>query len=70
MKGIKGFFKRLWQDESGQGSTEYILVLALLVAIIIMFRKTITAKVGELVNTVMGGVTKTGSDMISGSGTT
>lgn len=66
MKGVKSFLKKLWLDESGQGSTEYILVLAMLVAIIIMFRKTITEKVKGLVNSVMSNVDKAANDVGSG----
>lgn len=53
MNKINGFLKRLWNDESGQGSTEYILVLALVVAIIVIFKDTIKKKVTILVESVM-----------------
>ena len=37
MKHIKNTFQRLIKDESGQGSAEYILLIALVVAIVMMF---------------------------------
>lgn len=44
--------KALWKDESGQGATEYILLLVVVVAIAMMFRDKITeaikGKLGDL----------------------
>ena len=34
--------KNLWKDESGQGATEYILLLVVVVALAMMFRGKIT----------------------------
>jgi Flp pilus assembly pilin Flp len=57
---IKAFFKRLWGDETGQSATEYILILAVLVAIILLLRKFMPRKMQELVekalNKVSGGI--------------
>jgi Flp pilus assembly pilin Flp len=39
---MKKFAKALWKDESGQGATEYILLLVVVVAIALMFRTQIT----------------------------
>ena len=41
MKQIKNTLKRLWQDESGQGATEYILILVVVSVIVIAFRDKI-----------------------------
>jgi len=41
MKKIKNLAKSIWQDESAQGATEYILLLAALVAVLILFKPKI-----------------------------
>ena len=50
--------KSLWNDESGQGATEYILLLVVVVGLALMFKDKIRAivdeKMGEL-NTEIGG---------------
>ena len=38
LKKIKNTLKNIWQDESGQGATEYILMLVVVVAIAFAFR--------------------------------
>lgn len=52
MQKIKTALKRLWNDESGQGATEYILLLVVVVAIAMLFKNqikdTITAKLEQL----------------------
>ena len=52
MKNLKKFIKEMISDESGQGATEYILLLVVVVAIAVMFRKqiqeVISAKLGEV----------------------
>lgn len=52
MKNIKNTFKKLIMDESGQGATEYILLLVVVVAIAMIFRDRIkdivTSKIGEV----------------------
>ena len=44
--------KSLWKDESAQGATEYILLLVVVVAIVLAFKKPIleavNGKMGEL----------------------
>ncbi len=42
-------FKNLWQDESAQGMTEYILLLVVIVAVVAIFKDKIkTALQGKL----------------------
>lgn len=48
--------KNLWQDESAQGATEYILMLVVVVAIAIMFKNQITS-------IISGKVSKLGQDI-------
>lgn len=39
---LNSLLKNLWKDESGQGATEYILLLVVVVALALMFRGKIT----------------------------
>ena len=41
MNKAKQILKRLWRDESGQGTTEYILMLVVVVAIVIALKDPI-----------------------------
>ena len=54
MHKIKNTLKRLWQDESGQGATEYILLLAVLIVIVTMFRNQIKDVVKDRTQDVGG----------------
>ncbi len=52
MNKIKSFAKRLWNDESAQGATEYILLLVVVVAVVMLFKDKIktalNAKLADL----------------------
>ncbi len=37
MNKLKNFAKTLWNDESGQGTAEYILLMAIIVGVLVMF---------------------------------
>lgn len=50
--------KKLWKDESAQGATEYILMLVVVVAIAMLFRK-------QIMGIIEGKVSKLGSDIQS-----
>ena len=56
MNKIKNTLKRLWDDESGQGATEYILILVVVAAIVIAFRTKIVQiikdRTGEVGNKI------------------
>lgn len=41
MKKLATFVKNLWNDESGQGATEYILLLVIVVALAFVFKDRI-----------------------------
>ena len=53
---MKKALKTLWNDESAQGATEYILMLVIVVGIAMLFkdkiRSIIDGKVGELGNAI------------------
>lgn len=61
MKKFKNFSKKLLKNRSGQGATEYILLLVVVVALVIMFKsqiqKTVNDKIGELQG-MIGSVTQ------------
>lgn len=50
--------KNLWKDESGQGATEYILLLVVVVTLAIIFKDrikgTLSGKLEELGNSIGG----------------
>jgi Flp pilus assembly pilin Flp len=52
MKKLTHILKSIWKDESGQGAVEYILLLVVVVAIGLLFKRQITdlvsGKLGEL----------------------
>jgi len=58
VKRCKLLLLKLWRDESGQGTAEYVLILVAIVAVGIIFRKQITElftnKMGEVKNLIMG----------------
>lgn len=65
MKKIKNTLKKLWLDESGQGATEYILILVVVSVIVIAFRDQIkqiitdrTKEVGGKLGSAVEGLSK------------
>jgi len=58
MKKVMQITKQIWNDESGQGATEYILLLVVVVALVMIFRPQIEQivgdKLGQLSNTISG----------------
>jgi Flp pilus assembly pilin Flp len=46
MKRIQGIMKQMIQDESGQGATEYILLLVIVVGVAMLFK----GQIGGLIN--------------------
>lgn len=62
MRTINNIAKKLWNDESGQGATEYILLLVVVVGLAMVFKSKImemvNGKLGEL-GTNIGGFTST-----------
>jgi len=53
---FKNFSKKLLKNKSGQGATEYILLLVVVVALVMLFkdkiRATMDGKIGELSNSI------------------
>lgn len=55
---MRGFLKRFWQDDAGQGLTEYALILALvaigLIAVLIVFRDAIGGLFDRIAESLRG----------------
>ena len=47
MKKLSTLMKDLWNDESGQGATEYILLLVVVVSLALIFRGRIEGAVKD-----------------------
>ncbi|MGE4131266.1 MAG: Flp1 family type IVb pilin [Bdellovibrionales bacterium] len=58
MKKAISAVKKFWNDESGQGGTEYVLLLVVVVALVGIFRNQIkeafSAKLGDLSSSIQG----------------
>lgn len=58
---IKTFLERLWKDDRGQSTTEYILILSVVVMIAMKFRKEFEGRLSKITD-------KLGSDIESATG--
>ncbi|HMN68261.1 MAG TPA: Flp1 family type IVb pilin [Bdellovibrionales bacterium] len=56
MKKATTMLKNLWKDESGQGATEYILLLVVVVALALMFRGRITEALSGKLSELTGAI--------------
>jgi len=56
MKKIKNKVLELWNDESAQGATEYILLLVVIVGLALAFRRQITQMVNDKLTDLSGGI--------------
>ena len=56
MKKIKITLKNLWKDESGQGATEYILLLVVIVALVTIFGDSIKTTLEGKISDVAGSI--------------
>ncbi|MBK9322133.1 MAG: hypothetical protein IPM97_04100 [Bdellovibrionaceae bacterium] len=58
MKSLKSFSKKLFKNQAGQGATEYILLLVVVVALVMMFKSQIKTaldgKLGDLKSSIEG----------------
>ena len=53
---MKKALKKLWQDESAQGATEYILMLVIVVGIAVMFKDRISQIIGGKIESLAGSI--------------
>jgi Flp pilus assembly pilin Flp len=58
MKATKNFIQKLWNDERGQSTTEYILILSVVVMIAMKFKQKIGDKIDGLVDKVGADIDK------------
>ncbi|MES2768555.1 MAG: hypothetical protein V4596_05350 [Bdellovibrionota bacterium] len=56
MKKLINFSKRLRKSESGQGATEYILLLVVIVGLVLMFGPKIKSIVSAKVDALQGDI--------------
>ncbi len=61
MRGVT-FIKNLWNDEHGQSTTEYILILSIVVMIALKFRTIFATKLEGIVQSVTGNMEKAVSE--------
>lgn len=54
MKNIQKIAKRLWNDESGQGMAEYVLLIVVVVTVAFTFRDKIKSMVSNKLDSVGG----------------
>lgn len=52
MKSIQKFAKRLWNDESGQGMAEYVLLIVVVVTVAYVFKDKIKNMVSSKMDSV------------------
>lgn len=48
MKGMKKRWKAVWKDKSGIGTVEMILILVVLIALVLIFKKQMTTLVNQI----------------------
>lgn len=53
---IKAKFIEILKDESGQGTTEYILILVAIVGVAMLFKEKITSVLESKLNSVRDGI--------------
>ncbi|UXR65632.1 MULTISPECIES: Flp1 family type IVb pilin [Bdellovibrio] len=57
MKKFKNFSKKLFKNESGQGATEYILLLVVVVALVMLFKNQIKSAMDSKLQTLSSDIT-------------
>ena len=57
MKNLKTIFHFIIEDESGQGMTEYILLVVVIVALVILFKNQIYTAVSAQLSTLSNSIT-------------
>ncbi len=51
-KGILAGVKNFWEDESGMGTVEVILIIVVLIGLVIVFKKEISGIVEDIFKTI------------------
>jgi Flp pilus assembly pilin Flp len=56
MKKFKNFSKNLFKNKSGQGATEYILLLVVVVSLVMLFKEQIKTAVSTKIEDLKSGI--------------
>jgi Flp pilus assembly pilin Flp len=56
MKKFKNYSKKLLKNNAGQGATEYILLLVVVVALVVMFKDQIKTTMQDKINDLKGAI--------------
>jgi len=56
MKKVKNLLKNIWNDESGQGATEYILLIVVVIAAVVAFKDPLMTAIEEKMSEVGGSI--------------
>ncbi|MDE0517975.1 MAG: Flp1 family type IVb pilin [Bdellovibrionales bacterium] len=56
MKKIKSTLLKLWKDESGQGTAEYVLILVAIVGLGFLFKDRIRKILGDKLTSLAGDI--------------
>lgn len=56
MSKIKNFAKKLWADEGGQGTAEYVLLVAIVVGALVVFGPKIKQAISDKTDEVVSGI--------------
>ncbi len=56
MKKIKSTLLKLWKDESGQGTAEYVLILVAIVGLGLLFKDRIRTILGDKLTSLAGDI--------------
>lgn len=59
---MKKFIQKFWSDEAGQSTTEYILILAVVVMIAMKFKKEFGDRMSNIVGRVGGQIESAAGD--------
>ena len=54
MEKVTNFAQHLWKDESGQGTAEYVLLLAIVAGVLLVFGKQIKGMIMSKLSSVEG----------------
>lgn len=60
MTQLKNFLRTLWKDESAQGTAEYVLLIAIVVGIVIIFKDKIKSVMDKKISEVSDGISGVG----------
>ena len=55
---LKNFARKFWKDESGQGATEYILLLVVVVGLVLLFKDRIKEQMSGILEKLSGEIGK------------